>query len=133
MVEVCPKCGAKFSVTEDGSGGICGACLEPINCPFCHETVRQERTTGTFNEELIEAPESPLSQYLGISDVEWEEMGPELNANTGNSDQMTYCYWFIVPEGTSEEILDKTGWEVGQMIDNVPVELVESDGCNDEY
>ncbi|MEM6230140.1 hypothetical protein [Shewanella scandinavica] len=127
MSEECPKCGAEFSVTEIGGGGICGACREPINCPYCHKTVREERTTGTFFETLIKAPDSLLSQHLGISDDDWEDMGAELNENTGNSGDMTYCYWFIVPENTPEEILVKTGWEIGQMIDQIPVEIVEND------
>ena len=129
MSEECPNCGAEFSVTVIGGGGICGACREPIDCPYCHETVREERTTGTFTETLIKAPtNSLLSRHLGISDDDWEEMGAELNANTGNSGEMTYCYWFMVPEGTSEEILNKTGWKTGQMIDQIPIELVDNDG-----
>ncbi|MGO1191998.1 hypothetical protein [Vibrio casei] len=127
MSEECPKCGAEFSVTVIGGGGICGACREPIDCPYCHETVREERTTGTFSETLIKAPDSLISRHLGISDDDWEEMGAELNANTGNSGEMTYCYWFMVPEGTSEEILQKTGWKIGQMIDQIPVEFVDND------
>ncbi|EOX4263290.1 hypothetical protein ACPF30_003497 [Vibrio cholerae] len=125
MNEECPKCGAKFSVTEIGGGGICGACREPIDCPYCHETVREERTTGTFSSTLIKVPNSPLSRYLGISDDDWEEMGAELNANTGNSGDMTYCYWFMVPEDTPEEILHKTGWKAGQMIDDIPLDVVD--------
>lgn len=128
MNEVCPKCGAEFSVTEIGGGGICGACREPIDCPHCHETVREERTTGTFTGTLIKAPDSLLSRHLGISDDDWEDMGAELNANTGSSGEITYCYWFMVPEETSEEILHKTGWKIGQMIDQIPVELVDNDG-----
>ncbi|MCV2402274.1 hypothetical protein OFY17_05165 [Marinomonas sp. C2222] len=125
MSEKCPKCGAEFSVSVIGGGGFCGACLEPINCPYCCETVREERTTGTFMEKLLKAPDSALSQYFGISDAEWEELGAELNANTGN-DEMTYCYWFTVPDDTSEEILEKTGWQVGQIVDDIPVELVDN-------
>ena len=128
MNEECPKCGAEFSVTVIGGGGICGACREPIDCPYCHETVREERTTGTFTETLIKPPNSLLSRHLEISDDDWEEMGAELNASTGNSGEMTYCYWFMVPEGTSEKILHKTGWKTGQMIDQIPVELVDNDG-----
>jgi len=130
MNEECPKCGAEFSVTEIGGGGICGACREPINCPYCHETVREERTTGTFAETLIKTPDSLLSRHLGISDDDWEDMGAELNANTGSTGEMTYCYWFIVPEGISEEILHKTGWKIGQMIDQIPVEFVDNDGVD---
>ena len=132
MNEKCPSCGAEFSVTEFGGGGICGACQEPIDCPYCHKTVRKERTTGTFMEKLIKAPDSVLSQYFGISDLEWEEVGAELNANTGNNDEMTYCYWFTVPNGTPEDILVKTGWKIGQVIDDIPVELVDND-TNDYY
>jgi len=127
MVEKCPYCGALFTVTCIGGGGICGACLEPINCPHCKETVREDRTTGTFSEVLVKAPDSPLAQYLGITDEEWDEMGANLDANTGNSGEMTYCYWFIVPEGTSDDILEKTGWKVGQMIDDIPVWVVDAE------
>lgn len=132
MIELCPICGAEFSVTELGGGGICGACKEPIDCPYCHKTVRTERTTGTFSETLIKAPDSPLSQHLGISDIEWEEMGAELNASTSSSGDMTYCYWFTVPKGTSGEILEKTGWQVDQMIDDIPVEAVDNGGYDHE-
>ncbi|EGQ7688357.1 hypothetical protein I6Y12_004593 [Vibrio parahaemolyticus] len=80
-----------------------------------------QRTTGTFKEVLIKVPDSPLAQQLGITDVEWQEMGTELNANTGNSGEMTYCYCFVVPDGTSEEILEKTGWQVGQVVGDILV------------
>jgi hypothetical protein len=60
-------------------------------------------------------------------------MGAELNANTGNNDGMTYSYWFIVPDNTSEEILEKTGWQVGQMVDEIPIELVDNDRTFCDY
>ncbi|MDA7745994.1 hypothetical protein N8878_01495 [Psychromonas sp.] len=125
MIEKCPKCEAEFSVAVLGGGGICGACLEPIECPYCHKTVTEERTTGSFIETLIKAPDSKLARYLGISDVEWEEMGVELNENYGNSGDMIYCYWFTVPKDTTEEVLDKTGWRIDQIIDDIPVSLMD--------
>ncbi|MFS1438504.1 hypothetical protein [Shewanella sp. 10N.286.48.A6] len=91
------------------------------------QAIREERTTGWFQETLLKLPESSLSQFLGITDDEWEEMGVELNANTGSSDEMIYCYWFVVPDTTSEDILEKTRWCVGQTIDDIPVWLVEED------
>lgn len=130
MVETCCHCGALFTVSCIGGGGICGACLEPIDCPHCKKTVRQERTTGTFIETLVKAPGTPrnaLAQYLEITDDEWDEMGADLQANTGSSGDMTYCYWFIVPDGTSEDLLEKTGWKISQTIDDIPVWVVESD------
>jgi hypothetical protein len=92
--------------------------------------VRQERTTGSFIETLVKAPGTPssaLAQYLGITDDEWDEMGADLQANTGHSGDMIYSYWFVVPEGTSDDLLEKTGWEVDQMIDGIPVWVVEPD------
>lgn len=127
MVETCCHCGALFTVSCVGSGGICGACMEPINCPYCRKTVRQERTTGTFTETLVKVPDSDLAQYLGITDDEWDCMGADLHANTGHSGEMTYDYWFTVPDETSEDLLEKTGWKVGQMIDGIPVSVVEYD------
>ena len=125
MSEKCPFCGATFAVTEMAAGGICGACREPINCPHCGKTLREERTTGWFLETLLKAPDSQLSQFLGITDEEWAEMGADLNADTGNSDEMTYSYWFIVPDTTSEDILRKTEWTAGQIINGIPIWLVE--------
>ena len=78
-------------------------------------------------ENLIQISENSLSEYLGITDSEWEDMGAELNANTGNHDEMTYNYWFEVPKGTDEEILEKTGWEIGCIIDDIPVWVVDYD------
>lgn len=126
MAETCPHCGATYSVSCIGGGGICGACLEPITCPHCNTDVREERTTGTFTTDLITAPSSPLSQHLRITDDEWNSLGAQLEANTGNSCEMTYSYWFTVPEDAPDHILEKTGWEVGQMIDDIPVWVVES-------
>ena len=82
-----------------------------------------------FHREARKAPiqDSSLSQYLGITDEEWDEMGAELNANTGSSDEMTYYYWFTVPDGTPDDILEKTGWEVDQTIDDIPVWVVDVD------
>lgn len=126
MVETCCHCGALFTVSCIGGNGICGACLEPIDCPYCKKTVRQERTTGSFTETLVKAPDSALAQYLGITDDEWDDMGAELNANTSRDD-MIYSYWFEVPEGTPEDLLEKTGWKVDQMIDDIPVSVVDCD------
>ncbi|MFW2327006.1 MULTISPECIES: hypothetical protein [Aeromonas] len=72
-------------------------------------------------------PSSALAQYLEITDDEWDEMGAELNANTGHSDDMVYSYWFEVPEGTPEDLLEKTGWKVGQTISDIPVWAVEAE------
>lgn len=127
MSEKCPFCSALFTVAEIAGGGICGACREPIDCPHCKNTIREERTTGWFKETLLKLPDSPLSQFLGVTDDEWEEMGAELNANTGSSDEMTYGYWFIVPNTASENVLKKTGWHVGQTIDDIPIWLVETE------
>ncbi|ELV7527161.1 hypothetical protein QMU90_000933 [Edwardsiella ictaluri] len=130
MIEKCHFCGATFTVECFGDGGICGACQEPIICPHCHKTVRNERTTGTFSTTLVKAPEyqdSALSRYLGITDDEWEDMGAELYENTGSSGDMVYSYWFVVPEGTSDDILEKTGWKIGQVINDIPVDVVDFD------
>lgn len=127
MVETCCHCGALFTVSCIGGNGICGACLEPIDCPYCKKTVRQERTTGTFVEKLVKAPQSAFAQYLGITDDEWGDMGADLHANTDHSDDTVYSYWFTVPEGTSEDLLEKTGWKVGQTVDGIPVWVVDCD------
>jgi hypothetical protein len=131
MSEKCPNCSAVFKVTEISGHGICGACREPITCPHCHKIVREERTTGWFDEKLVKAPESQLCQFLGITDNEWEAIGSVLEANTGHNDEMTYSYYFIVPENIPEDILNKTKWKVGDIIRDIPVWIVESDGCKE--
>ncbi|QNF15718.1 hypothetical protein FT670_04035 [Aeromonas jandaei] len=54
-------------------------------------------------------------------------MGADLHANTGHSDDTVYSYWFTVPEGTSEDLLEKTGWKIGQTVDGIPVWVVDCD------
>ncbi|MCG9575360.1 hypothetical protein L1D14_03830 [Vibrio tubiashii] len=127
MIEECRFCSALFSVSETGGGGVCGACNEPICCPHCHKTVRQERTTGVFTETLVRAPYSPLAQHLTISDDELSSMSIELIANTGSSGDAVYSYWFEVPDDTPKELLEKNDWKVGQTIDDIPVWVVDGD------
>lgn len=127
MAETCGYCGALFTVSCIGGGMVGGACLEPINCPHCKALIGEERTSGTFIETLVKAPDSALAQYLGITDAEWNDMGADLHANTGHSDDTIYSYWFTVPEGTSEDLLEKTGWKVGQTIGDIPVWAVEAE------
>ncbi|MEL3928619.1 hypothetical protein V1669_14625 [Aeromonas enteropelogenes] len=128
MAETCGHCGAHFTVSCIGGGMVGGACLEPINCPYCKELIREERTSGTFSETLVKAPDSDLAQWLGITDDEWDDMGADLHANAGHSGDMTYSYWFTVPEGTPEDLLEKTGWKIGQTVEDIPVWVVDSDG-----
>lgn len=125
MTEQCPFCGAKFYITEIGGDGICGACQEPINCPYCFKTLRKERTTGVFKVNLMKSPESQLSQYLEISDIEWAEMEASLNPSYGHNDDIIYSYWFVIPDNTSEKILKKTGWKVNQIISDIPISVVD--------
>ncbi|MBO2656123.1 hypothetical protein I6M49_22025 [Shewanella algae] len=52
-------------------------------------------------------------------------MDIELQADTGNSGEMIYSYYFEVPEGTSQAILDKKGWNEGEIINGIPIWVVE--------
>ena len=76
---------------------------------------------------LVRYRESPLSRYLGLIDEEWVEMDAELNSNTDYHDEMSYCYWLEVPEDTPQDILNKTGWKVGDVIDDIPVWVVDTE------
>jgi hypothetical protein len=125
MVKQCQFCGATFKVFCIGGGGFSGACLEPIICPHCSKTVDEERTTGTYQTELLKAPESQLARYLGISDEEWERMGVDLVADTGQSGDMTYSYWFTVPEDVAQPVMNKTGWRPGCIVTGIPIWVVE--------
>jgi hypothetical protein len=121
--EECPFCGAYFCVSESGGGGICGACNEPIDCPYCHKTVRKKRTTGVFHEQLIRKPMSNIAKYLGISDEQLEEIDIEFNEDTGSSGETVYSYWFYVPANISDEIIEHTGWKPNQLINGIPMSI----------
>jgi hypothetical protein len=69
-----------------------------------------------------------LASYLGLTDEQFEELDIELHADTGSSGEMVYSYFFDVPEHTSDEILDVTGWKVGQLINGIPIWVVENEG-----
>jgi hypothetical protein len=121
--EECPYCGALFSVKESGGNGICGACKEPIDCPHCNTTVRHQRTTGVFHEQLVKQPPSEIARYLGITDEQLEEIDIEFNEDTGNSGETIYSYWFYVPANISDEIIEHTGWKPNQLINGIPASI----------
>jgi hypothetical protein len=74
-----------------------------------------------------------LAEYLGITDDQLEELDIELNADTGSSGEMTYSYWFHVPENASEEVLVATGWKVGELISGIPVHVAEAEQYELDY
>lgn len=67
-----------------------------------------------------------LATYLGLTDEQYEELDLELHEDTGSSGEMVYSYWFYVPDYTSDEILEVTGWKKGQIINGIPVYVVDS-------
>lgn len=73
---------------------------------------------------------SGASEYLGITDEEFDELDVELHADSGMSGEMVYGYYFEVPDDISFELLKKTGWNPGEVI-RLPAYAVEND--NDEF
>lgn len=68
-----------------------------------------------------------------ITDEQYDELDIELHEDTGSSGEMVYSYWFNVPETASAEILQKTGWKVGQFINGIPVWAVNADDPESEF
>lgn len=67
--------------------------------------------------------QSKLAIYLDLTDDQLDEMGLDedgIHEDTGNSGDMTYSYYFNVPEGTPEDILQEKGWKVGDRVE-IPV------------
>lgn len=78
-----------------------------------------------FADNIICTFPTALANYLGLSDDQLEELNIEFHEDTGSSGEVTYSYYFYVPESTSEEILESKGWEIGELITGIPVWVVE--------
>lgn len=51
---ICPKCGAKLAIYEQGAIGMAGCYeREEANCPICNNVVGSKRTDGVLTVELI--------------------------------------------------------------------------------
>jgi DNA-directed RNA polymerase subunit RPC12/RpoP len=48
------NCGKEFSVSLIGSGIPGGKETEPVICPYCSTTIREERTSGVFHTSKLE-------------------------------------------------------------------------------
>jgi len=70
---------------------------------------------------------SELSEYLGLTDEQLEEMDIEFNEDSGSSGDTVYSYWFTVPENIPHEILEVTGWKAGQLINGIPTNVFDED------
>lgn len=69
--------------------------------------------------------QSELAEFLGLTDEQLEETGIDeglLQEDSGSSGDLVYSYYFNVPEGTPDDILEEKGWTIGQRIE-VPVWL----------
>ena len=66
-----------------------------------------------------------LANYLNISENQLEELNLEIHEDTGSTGEMNYSYWFEVPEDISEEITNITGWKPGQVISDIPLDVLD--------
>ncbi|APD94635.1 hypothetical protein BM523_11775 [Alteromonas mediterranea] len=82
-------------------------------------------SSNTFKFFDWEPPVEPetLASYLGLTEEELVELDIEWLESKGSSGEMAYCFYFYVPDSTPQDILDKTGWEVGQLITDIPAWL----------
>jgi hypothetical protein len=65
-----------------------------------------------------------LATYLELTDEEFDIMDISFQEDTGSSGEMTYSYYFNVPENTPTEVLNRKQWKVGQPVMNIPTNLV---------
>ena len=64
--------------------------------------------------------QSKLAEYLELTDEELEEMDldeDDIYPDEGNSGEMVYSYYFIVPENTPDHILGKKDWSLGDRVE----------------
>ncbi|GHG07776.1 hypothetical protein [Thalassotalea marina] len=71
----------------------------------------------------LEANMSELANYLGITDEQLEELDLEIQGDYGSSGEMLYSYYFEVPEHAPSDVLEITGWKVGQVINSIPLSV----------
>ena len=70
-----------------------------------------------------------VAAYLEIpADLEdsFLSLSLDYHENTGSTGDMTYSYYFEVPEDTSDELLSAMHWAIGDTIE-LPVHVVEAD------
>ncbi|WP_447874230.1 hypothetical protein [Serratia fonticola] len=56
-------------------------------------------------------------EELALSEEEYDTLDIEWQEDRGNSGEMAYSYYAYVPENTSEHILSRNRWVVGQRIE----------------
>lgn len=76
---------------------------------------------------------SKLSDQLGLTEEELQELDLEIHENAGSSGEMIYGYYFVVSESIPPEILEKTTWNIGDTV-NIPINAMDDDHeAIDEY
>ncbi|WNC67540.1 ATP-binding protein [Thalassotalea nanhaiensis] len=76
-----------------------------------------------FDKNFNSLNANTLAEYLDLTEEELESMDLTLEENTGHSGEMVYSFYFNVPEGTPTYILEKKGWQIGQSVCDIPIEL----------
>lgn len=69
---------------------------------------------------------SGLSDYLGITEEELDELEIELLPDDGSSGEMVYSYYFYVPDTISNELSEQTGWVPGEVV-RMPAYVIDND------
>jgi hypothetical protein len=92
-----------------------------------------------FPDEIVDSEEqssisqdcnvNELAKYLGLSDDEFILLDIEFFEDTGASGDIVYSYFFNVHENVPQELLDRLEWNVGDLINDIPVDLVEGYSC----
>ncbi|MGV2879434.1 hypothetical protein D9O29_01480 [Pantoea vagans] len=78
--------------------------------------------------------QSNLAKFLNLTDEQLEDSGIDedlIQEDTGSSGEMTYSYYFNVPEETSSEVLEEKQWEVGDRVE-IPLWFFDEDEAPDD-
>lgn len=78
--------------------------------------------------------QSNLAKFLNLTDEQLEGSGIDedlIQEDTGSSGEMTYSYYFNVPEETLPEVLEEKQWEVGDRVE-IPLGFFDEDESDDE-
>lgn len=68
--------------------------------------------------EYLAIPHDLVDDFLSL-DLEY-------HADTGSSGEMTYGYYFEVPDDTSEALLNAMGWDIGDSV-ALPLNIFDVD------
>jgi len=94
--------------------------------PTIKPTSKSAEYSVAWQRKLV--VKSRIAEYLEIPDEyvdEFDSLGIEYLSDEGSSGEMVYSYYFEVPQGISQELLDLMDWTIGKIIRDIPVNIFD--------